>query len=92
MSMHDLRLAAARRMSRLPELARTVRQRHRAALQSSSVLSSRLTVEQLEPRLLLSADAPPIQGAIDIPGETDSYTINIAEPGSLAMGFAMKVA
>src|SRR5690606_39967175 len=71
-----------RRLSRLPDLARSVRQRHRAALNSSSSLGSRLTVEALEPRLLLAADARPIAASIDTPGETDAYTINITEPGS----------
>ena len=61
-----------------PEIARA---RRKAALQSSSILASRLSFEQLEPRLLLAADAPTIEGGLDVPGETDSYTVKITEPG-----------
>src|SRR3546814_17872207 len=35
-------------------------ERRQAALRQSSMLSSRLSVEALEPRLLLSADVPPV--------------------------------
>src|SRR3546814_10062459 len=41
-------------------------ERRKAALRQSSMLSSRLSVEALEPRLLLSADVPPV-GVSDTP-------------------------
>ena len=74
MSLHDLRLAAA-------SAGREFRARRKAALHGSSALGNRLTIEQLEPRLLLAADAPAIAGNIDTPGETDSFTVKITDPG-----------
>src|SRR5689334_1440387 len=44
---------------------------------------SPLKFETLEPRLLLSADIIPIQGAIDLPGEVDKYEFTLAQPKTL---------
>ncbi|HEY6816092.1 MAG TPA: CARDB domain-containing protein, partial [Croceibacterium sp.] len=74
MSLHDLRLAAA-------SASREFRARRKAALQNTSILGNRLTIEQLEPRVLLAADAPVVAGNIDTPGETDSFTVKIADAG-----------
>ena len=81
MSLHDLRLSAARRVLGLgsPEAARA---RRKAALQTSSILASRLAVETLEPRLLLAAEQPTIESRLDVAGETDAFTVKITEPGT----------
>lgn len=50
-----------------------------AALRSATALSRGLHLDTLEPRLLLSADLIPVSGSIDLPGETDFYTFDLAE-------------
>ncbi|PZQ23763.1 MAG: hypothetical protein DI569_03340 [Sphingopyxis macrogoltabida] len=47
-------------LPRLEAMVRDRREQRKAALRRSSILSSRLTVEALEPRLLLSADVAPV--------------------------------
>lgn len=56
------------------------RNRQRSALQASSILANRMAIEGLEPRLLMSADAVPIQGSIDVPGETDQFVFQLTQP------------
>jgi hypothetical protein len=48
-------------------------------VKDQTMLSRGLHVEMLEPRLLLSADLIPIVGEIEVPGETDFYTFELAE-------------
>ena len=73
-------MAKRLRVPRLGELAEAWQAHRRAALRTSTNLSSRLAIEALEPRLLLAADTPPISGAIDVPGETDQFSFTLTEP------------
>ncbi|MFA7602290.1 MAG: LamG domain-containing protein, partial [Novosphingobium sp.] len=54
--------------------------RRKTALRASSMLSSRLVVEAIEPRLLLSADVEPITRSLDTPGSTETFTFQVTEP------------
>ena len=51
---------------------------HRKQRLMTSV-SRRLFFETLEPRVLLSADLNPIQGAIDVPGQVERYSFTLAQ-------------
>lgn len=73
----DSRSAAAP-SSAAPEEAGQEAKGGKAALRSGTVLSRGLHVETLEPRLLMSADLIPVAGSIDVPGETDYYTFDLA--------------
>ena len=42
-------------------------------------VSQRILLEELEQRLLLSADLNPVAGAIDVPGETDLFVFTLDE-------------
>lgn len=53
---------------------------HRKSLSGQSRRRNRFAFEALEPRLLLSADFIPVEGRIDLPGETDVYVLTLAEP------------
>src|SRR3981189_3219438 len=43
----------------------------------AAAVSKRIVLEELEQRLLLSADLNPVAGAIDVPGETDLYVFTL---------------
>ena len=45
-----------------------------------TAVSQRIILEELEQRLLLSADLNPVAGAIDVPGETDLYVFTLDRP------------
>src|SRR5688572_2260967 len=49
-------------------------------LRQTTALSRRMLLETLEPRILLSADLNPIDGSIDVPGETDRYAFSLTQP------------
>jgi len=51
----------------------------RGLLQSSTMLTRRMRMESLEPRLLLSADLTPISASLDVPGESDVYVFSLTE-------------
>ncbi len=51
----------------------------KSRLLQGTLLSRGLFTETLEPRLLMSADLIPVVGSIDVPGETDFYTFELAE-------------
>lgn len=73
-------LLAGVTMPRLAGLSEGWRNRRRATARDAAMLANRLAIETLEPRLLLAADAPPITGSIDVPGETDSFQFTLTQP------------
>jgi hypothetical protein len=82
--MRQVRILARELVESLPPKVRALAggasDRRLAALKASTMLTRQLTVEALEPRLLLSGDIAPIAGKIDVPGETDSYTFTLTQP------------
>ena len=80
MSFKQLRNAIGRNLPNVSSLSRSFAERRKTDLRASSALANRMTVEALEPRLLLSADTPAVQGTIDAPGETDSYVFQNDRP------------
>ena len=82
-TLGDLR-ASLSRVAGIEPLAGRFREWQRARLRTSTTLATtlanRLTIEPLEPRLLLSADAPPVEGRIDVAGEADSFIVKISTP------------
>jgi hypothetical protein len=73
--------ALLRRWWRKSETRKTSRSDdHTAArAQDDSDVSQRILLEELEQRLLLSADLNPVAGAIAVPGETDVFVFTLNE-------------
>ena len=54
-----------------------------SAIALSPEISQRILLEELEQRLLLSADLNPVAGTIDVPGETDLFVFTLDEQKTL---------
>ena len=61
----------------------TLRLRSKRRLTSETILSRRLEFETLEPRVLMSADLLPFHGMLDVPGQVNQYTFNLASAQEL---------
>ncbi|MEX0338852.1 MAG: LamG-like jellyroll fold domain-containing protein, partial [Arenibacterium sp.] len=52
---------------------------NKSRLRRTTSLTRGLQLDTMEPRILLSADLIPVAGTIEVPGETDYYTFELAE-------------
>ena len=52
-------------------------------LKATTSLARGIHIDTLEPRILLSADLIPVAGTIDVPGETDFFSFELAESRQL---------
>ncbi len=74
----------ATRIKKLPSMVdsfwlRKKRPNHDRPSKSGAEVDQILHFESFEPRLLLSADLIPIQGSLEVPGESDAYSFTLTE-------------
>ena len=70
-------------LNKKARLSRIFQRASRTRLMASTALSHRFEFETLEPRVLMSGDLLPVHGAIDVPGQTDRYNFNVANPSEI---------